>query len=96
MEVFIYMDENIEAASPSDPNEVGSPGDASEDIWSQLTSFDSGDTNYYTCSVEADSSASQLVAICLDIRNILLIFLLLWVILSFYYRLKNTINSYMR
>ena len=81
---YIYLDQ--EAASPSD----ASPSDA----WSSLLEFDSGDIGTYTVSGQADSSADQAVLYLVDIRNILLIFLLLWVILSLYYRLKNTISSY--
>lgn len=58
--------------------------------------FDSGDSNTYTVSAEADSSAQQTVLILYDIRNILLILIFCWFIVSLYYRLKNTISSYFR
>lgn len=58
--------------------------------------FDSGDNNTYTVSGSADSSAQQTVLVLYDIRNILLLVLFSWLIISIYYRLKNTISSYFR
>ena len=88
MENFVYrLEENeVPDATPSD----ATPTDA----WSELLEFDSGDVKYYTVEAQADSSAAQTVAYLVDIRNILLIFLLVWLILSLYYRLKNTISSF--
>lgn len=78
----------VEVATPDDPT----PSDA----WSDILTFDSGDSGTYTVTAQADSSAGQAVMYLVDIRNILLIFLLLWIILSLYYRLKNTINSFFK
>lgn len=85
---FIYFDDDIREASPTDAT--------STDAWSDLISFDSGDDNLYTVQGEADSSAAQTVLILYDIRNVLLIFLLTWLVINLYYRLKNSINSFMR
>lgn len=90
LENYLYSLDQ-EEASPTD----ASPGD-SNDIWSDLVSFDSGDDKYYTIQGEADSSAAQTVFILYDIRNILLIFLLTWLVINLYYRLKNSISSFMR
>ena len=56
----------------------------------------STDSNYYTVSyVSSPSSvAEQELGYILDIRNILLIFLFIYFIISIYGKLKNTIVSY--
>ena len=83
---------DVEVATPGE----ATPSDATNDSWSDLLEFDSGDTQTYTVTAQADSSAGQAVMYLVDIRNILLIFLLLWIIISLYYRLKNTISSFFK
>lgn len=63
-----------------------------------LVSFSSNtDAKLYT--VETDfapaTSAQQSTAILLDIRNLVLLFFLTYLTLTFYRMLKSTINSYM-
>lgn len=89
MKLYVYRleeEEEVEVASPSEATPI--------DSWSDLTEFTSGDVRYYTVEAQADSSAAQTVLYLADIRNILLMFLLFWLILSLYYRLKNTISSF--
>ena len=78
--MYIYFEEG---ATPSD----ATPNDA-------VLNFDSGDSNTYTVTAVPDSSAQQTVLVLYDIRNILIIFLFVWFLISIYYRLKNTIKGY--
>lgn len=88
-ENYFFYEDDMSEATPTD----ATPTDS---IWSDLVSFESGDDKLYTIQGEADSSAAQTVYILYDIRNVLLIFLLTWLVINLYYRLKNTISSYMR
>lgn len=60
--------------------------------------FSSGtDAKFYTVetTVAPTTSAQQTTAILLDIRNLVLLFFLTYVTLTFYRMLKTTINSFM-
>lgn len=56
----------------------------------------STDARLYTATTVAApaSSAQQLVAYLLDVRNILLIFLLSYFVINIYTKLKNTLSKY--
>lgn len=79
-------DSSVDIASSSDSSEVY-----------EVDYSDSTDSHLYTVTVQNDQPltvAEQSTVYLLEIRNILLIFLLSWLLLSFYSKIKNTFVNY--
>lgn len=88
---FGYNTENIEYTDVDN----STPSDA-DDVYS-VEYASSTDSQLYTVQVvntDPLTTAEQSAVYLLEIRNILLIFLLCWLVLSLYSKIKNTFTNY--